>query len=39
VVQEAHLVAIHLLCAAVDAAVLARLEGAALQQDAEGVAG
>jgi phosphoheptose isomerase len=39
VVQEVHLVAIHLLCAAVDAAVLARLGGAGLQQDAEQVAG
>jgi D-sedoheptulose 7-phosphate isomerase len=39
VVQEAHLVAIHLLCAAVDAAVLPRIPEAGVQQDAAKVAG
>lgn len=39
VVQEAHLVAIHLLCAAVDAAVLPRVDQAGLEQDAAEVAG
>ena len=39
VVQEAHLVAIHLLCAAVDAAVLPRIPEAGLQQDAAEAAG